>query len=50
MKIREHLPENGITTEDQERKMPAFIDPTQSGLDTLCKGEWLQKHLASTAR
>ena len=27
---------------------PEFVDPTVSGLDTLCKGDWLQKHLAST--
>lgn len=47
-KIREHLLEKGITKEDKDRTAPAFIDPTNSGLDTLCKGDWLQKHLAST--
>lgn len=47
-KIQEHLLEKGITTEDQQRNMPAFVDPTQSGLDTLCKGDWLHKHLEST--
>lgn len=48
MKIHKHLQEAGITTEDKKRKTPQFIDPTQCGLDTLCKREWLQKHLAST--
>ena len=48
MKIRERLQEAAITTEDKARNIPKFVDPTHSGLDTLCKREWLQKHLAST--
>ncbi len=49
-KIRDHLLEKEITTEDKKRATPAFVDPTQSGLDTLSKADWLQKHLVSTGR
>jgi hypothetical protein len=48
LKIQERLQEAGIITEDKKRNMPKFEDPTQNGLHTLCKKEWLQKHLAST--
>lgn len=47
-KIQEHLLEKGVTTAKEQRTSPAFIDPTQTGLDTLCKSDWLEKHLAYT--
>ena len=46
-KIQHLLLEKKIVTEDIERTGPAFVDPTVSGVDTLTKGEWLQKHLVS---
>lgn len=47
-KIQKHLLEKGITKEDKHRTTPPFLDPTNSGLDTLCKGDWLRKRLMST--
>lgn len=44
-KICQHLTEKGIIKEDNTRKTPAFKDPTVSGLDTLSKGDWIQKKL-----
>lgn len=46
-KIQHHLIEKEITKENTDRTSPAFIDPTVSGMDTLTKGDWLQKHLQS---
>ena len=48
-KMQQHLLEKGVT---KENTTPAsldrtFIDPTESGLATLTKGEWLQKQLQS---
>ena len=44
-KIQHHLREKKITEEDKDRSGPAFLDPTVSGLNTLSKGDWLQKKL-----
>lgn len=41
------LIENSITLEDVNRTAPNFIDPTERGLNTLSKGDWLQRHLSS---
>ena len=43
-KIHQHLL---ITKEVKDRTTPSFLDPTESGLNTLTKGEWLQKQLQS---
>ena len=45
IKIQQHLLQKEITKENTERKTPEFVDPTKSGLDTITKGDWLQKHL-----
>ena len=46
-KIQQQLIEKCITKEDTNRKSPGFVDPTESGIDTLTKSEWLQKQLQS---
>ena len=46
-KIHQHLLEKEITKEVKDRTTPSFLDPTESGLNTLTKGEWLQKQLQS---
>ena len=46
-KILHHLLEKEVTTEITSRTAPGFEDPTVNGLDTLTKGEWLQKQLQS---
>lgn len=45
--LRDQLLEKEITTEKESRTTPAFLDPTENGLTTLTKGEWLQKQLSS---
>lgn len=47
LKIQAMLLEKNIVTEDVTRTQPGFVDPTVSGIDTLTKGDWLEKHLAS---
>lgn len=47
VKIRTMLMEKEITTENSSRTTPPFLDPTQKGLTTLTKGDWLQKQLSS---
>lgn len=47
-KVLVHLMECGISTENKDRTTPPFKDPTENGIATLCKGDWLQKRLLST--
>ena len=47
MKIHQQLLEKSITQENTERKTPIFVDPTESGINTITKGDWLSKHLQS---
>lgn len=44
-KICQHLLDKGITKEVEDRTAPGFVDPTDSGLNTLTHGDWLQKKL-----
>lgn len=46
-KVRGCLLEKEITKEKDGRTTPAFLDPTEKGLSTLTKGDWLQKQLSS---
>lgn len=46
-KLRNQLLEKEVTTEKAGRTTPAFLDPTENGLTTLTKGDWLQKQLSS---
>lgn len=46
-KLRHLLLEKKIATEDTERMGPAIEDPTASGVETITKGDWLQKQLTS---
>lgn len=49
-KIQQHLLEKEITKENitpESTLDKTFIDPTESGLDTLTKGVWLQQQLQS---
>lgn len=47
IKIQQYLLEKVITKENTDRKTPVFIDPATSGIDTIMKGEWLQRQLQS---
>lgn len=46
-KMQKHLLEKGVTKENVTRTTPPFVDPMKSGLDTMMKGDWLQKQLES---
>lgn len=44
-KIAHYLKEKGVVQESKERNSPAFIDPTDAGLDKLCNSTWISDTL-----
>ena len=36
-----------ITEKKTDRKTPSFTDPTETGIATLTKGDWLEKQLSA---
>ena len=41
-----HLLQAQVSVEQQTRRTPGFIDPTNNGLDKLCYTDWVNKTLA----
>lgn len=44
-KLSNHLLEKGVVQQRKERNSPAFVDPTDAGLDKLCNSTWIRDTL-----
>ena len=45
-KMAVHLLQAKAASEQEQRRSPGFIDPTNDGLDTLCNTDWVKTTLA----